>query len=116
MCFPYIVFVVDLWPPYASYLSLEIVRADDGKRYVRSIFNDEEQKLFQEYIWCPYDVFIQRLKQSSISAAEYREECSNPQKDLLERELSKQEIDESRKEMQEEIQATLGSSSERKSS
>jgi hypothetical protein len=102
-------FSLDMWPPYASYLALEIARAEDGERYVRSVFNDEERKLFQEHVWCPYDLFIQRLQQSSISAATYHDECSNPKRDLLERELSEEEIDESRKEMQEEIQATLGS-------
>jgi hypothetical protein len=94
---------------------LEIVISDSGERFVRGVFNDEVRNLFAKGDpWFPYDDFVKLLDEASISHEQYDNDCINPPPDVYQSMgsvLTESELLESRKEMQEEIQATLGKSS-----
>ena len=63
-----------VWPPYASYLSIEVAESttDPSVKYVRAIYNDKEMIIIGcDSVWCPYDVFHRRLQSLSITHDEY---------------------------------------------
>jgi hypothetical protein len=65
-----------IWPPYASFLSLEILHlsSDPSQKYVRAIYNDDEKIIVgSDDVYCPYDVFFERFNRLSISEHEYLE-------------------------------------------
>eukprot|EP01035_Chromulina_nebulosa_P018329 gene18329-24020_t len=68
----------DVWPPYASYLSFEIVTNKYSNiKYVRAIYNDDDRNMLgQTETWLLYSTFIDRLKHMSITKDEYTRECS----------------------------------------
>lgn len=68
------------WPPYSSYLTLEIAISKSTKsKYVRAIYNDKELIMSvienNNSIWCPYDKFIDRLKAMSLTNEQYKQIC-----------------------------------------
>ena len=65
--------ILDIWPPYASYLAFEFATSKvDGNRYVRAVYNDAELKMLDSsQTWLPYESFVSRLKNLSISDEEY---------------------------------------------
>jgi len=68
------------WPPYASYLVLEIVAkkgtgGEGDTRYVRALYNDEVRPLFGEADLLPYDEFEARLQGVLITEEEYSAAC-----------------------------------------
>lgn len=71
----------DKWPPYASYLSLEIVESKkSGEKFVRALYNDEPIAILGESNssqdpWCSLDSFINRLREMSIGSEEYKTAC-----------------------------------------
>lgn len=97
---------IDTWPPYASFLTLEIVERN-GQRFVRAIFNDEEKSLLNEAVWIPYENMVNALNYFSISESEYLQDCSAPDTDDMSN-ISKDDIEEQKREMAKEIEATLG--------
>lgn len=87
-----------VWPPYASYLSLEIAESslDPSKKFVRAIYNDKEKVMVGcSSVWCPYETFHSRLESMTITHSEYMSsaQCS----------ISGESVDD------EDLKATLGS-------
>lgn len=72
-----------VWPPYASFLSLEVVRSRaSGERFVRAVYNDKQMPMTSclgdgagGEMWCPLPAFLQRLREMAVSTAEYKEAC-----------------------------------------
>jgi lysophosphatidic acid phosphatase type 6 len=65
-----------IWPPYASFLTLEILHlsTDPSVKYVRAVYNDDEKVIVgSDSVYCPYDIFFERLNSLSISDGEYSE-------------------------------------------
>ena len=62
-----------IWPPYASYVSLEFARSVHSKQlFVRAIYNDCEMKLLgSNSYWCPYDRVRERISKLAITEIEY---------------------------------------------
>lgn len=91
-----------VWPPYASFLALELVRNKSGERFVRAIYNDEPVAMAScggggDDVWCPLNAFLARLEAMSLSPSAYKDECQQG------------EISESdNKAVQLEIKATIG--------
>lgn len=91
-------YCIDVWPSYASYLSFEIVREiSSGKRFVRTIVNDEIKSVFlgqssnngddkkrpmdidqSDEEWYSYDMFVDKLKYFSLTEEQYHSECDVP--------------------------------------
>lgn len=109
------------WPPYASYLALEIAEekmATSSKLWVRAIYNDEALAIGSKRPftgqcaaassndvmenWYPYDMLISRLQSLTIDHDDYSMACR-----------AAEESAES-KQMADEIQATIGSTKEDK--
>lgn len=67
-----------VWPPYASYLTLEIAQSRaSGMRYVRALYNDKEVAMLgQAGPWCSFDVLLDGLERFSLRHKEYKKECS----------------------------------------
>lgn len=69
----------------------------------------------QDEIWCPYETFLDRLKVMSIDYDEFDRDSVTPPETVYQTAgvtsvISESDMIESRKEMDEEIQATLGES------
>ena len=73
------------WPPYASYLTLEIAQSRaSGQRFVRALYNDKEVAMLgQAGPWCSFDVLLDGLERFSLRHEDYRKECSQGDKTLL---------------------------------
>jgi lysophosphatidic acid phosphatase type 6 len=67
----------DKWPPYASYLTLELVtRQATGERFVRACYNDQTLAMLgHDAALLPYEQFVARLKQLSIDSDSYWKAC-----------------------------------------
>lgn len=66
--------LIGVWPPYASYLCLEVAESsqDPSKKFVRAIYNDEEKVMLGcGTVWCPYETFHSRLESMTITHSEY---------------------------------------------
>ncbi len=65
------------WPPYASYLTLEMVtHKTSGARFVRALYNDESVAMLgQREMLLPYETFINRLQALSIDNENYLLQC-----------------------------------------
>jgi hypothetical protein len=69
-----------VWPPYASYLSIEIAESinNPNEKFVRAIYNDNEKTIIgSSSIWCPYDIFHSRLESLALTHEEYSTGCSS---------------------------------------
>ncbi len=70
------------WPPYASYLVLEVARSkSNGERFVRAIYNDEVRPLFSADDFIPWEGengFLQCLEKIVITEEAYRGACAEP--------------------------------------
>lgn len=67
------------WPPYASYLTIEIAESTTtaGELFVRAIYNDQEMRISScDSMWCPYAVFQQRLARFALTPEEYVAGCA----------------------------------------
>lgn len=73
-----------VWPPYASFLSLEIAQdRASGERFVRALYNDREvHMLGQPGPWCAFDVFFSALERVSLRHDDYRAQCSGAEAGL----------------------------------
>jgi hypothetical protein len=94
---------VGVWPPYASYLALEIAqsRTDPSSLYVRAIYNDDEQLMLGcTDVWCPYETFINRLNSLAVSEDAYKSECSEV--------VQKVAVEASNMEINEDLKAVVG--------
>lgn len=69
----------DIWPPYASFLTIEIAQDKISKQlYVKSTYNDQDKYIKNyENIWMPYELFINHMNNIAITHEEYKqEECT----------------------------------------
>lgn len=63
-----------MWPPYASYLTIEVAESssDPAVKYVRAIYNDDERVMINcGSVWCPYETFHTRLESLAITHEQY---------------------------------------------
>ena len=80
------------WPPYASYLTVEVARLKSlneslvpsglvGSLYVRAVYNDEDRIMdgCGDQLWCPYDSFRTEILKTGVSHSEYQKGCRNTQ-------------------------------------
>jgi hypothetical protein len=77
------------WPPYASYLTLEVARLTSvgpavpqgvvGGLYVRAVYNDKDRVMAgcDDQLWCSYDMFHTQILKTGLTHAEYQKECRN---------------------------------------
>ena len=85
-----IIDIVGDWPPYASYLTLEVGRLislDEvsfpkgivGDLYVRAVYNDKDRIMTgcADRLWCPYGLFRAHILKSGMTHTEYHRECRN---------------------------------------
>jgi len=77
------------WPPYASYLTLEVARLKKdksaavdphgaaGHMYVRAVYNDVERVMegCDGGMWCRYDLFKAQLSKTAWTYSQYQREC-----------------------------------------
>jgi len=73
-----------VWPPYASYLALEIVRSkSSGERFVRAVYNDQEVSMGScghgGALWVPLASFYKRLSALAMTAEDYKGQCVQSQ-------------------------------------
>ncbi|KAJ1425675.1 histidine phosphatase superfamily [Ochromonadaceae sp. CCMP2298] len=73
----------DVWPPYASFLTLEFASERSGDssgsegdvceraQFVRVLYNNEERRILGEGEWCPLPLLYARMDRMSISRAQY---------------------------------------------
>lgn len=68
---------LDIWPPYASYLALEVATCKGtGRQVVRAVYNDQPvNMLHSESAWLPIEQFTARLRSLSISKDDYDRAC-----------------------------------------
>ena len=75
------------WPPYASYLVLEVAKnLSTGKTFVRALYNDEVRPLFSAHDFIPWEgenSFLQCLEKIVITEETYREACAGPGDDSV---------------------------------
>lgn len=99
----------DIWPPYASYLTLETVQSKTTQKYfIRATYNDKDMVIPgspQGSVFCPLDVVLARLKELTITWEEYLQECGVPETSDLTSSRTSPTVS---KEMEEEIQSTIG--------
>ena len=68
----------DVWPPYASFLTIEIAQDKLSEQlYVRSTYNDVDKPIRNyDNMWMPYELFMNHMNNLAISHDEYKqEEC-----------------------------------------
>ena len=108
------------WPPYASYLALEIAEeklSSGVKLWVRAIYNDEALAIGSKRPfagqcvsnvmenWYPYDMLIARLHSLTIDHDDYAMACQAAAESATAAEA---------KQLTDEIRATIGSTKEDK--
>lgn len=71
------------WPPYASYLTLEMVtQKSTGARYVRASYNDRAVAMLgQTEMLVPYQVFVDRLQALALDNDAYWSACETNAED-----------------------------------
>lgn len=76
-CNIYGAFFTDVWPPYASFLTIEIAEDVTSKhRFVRLSFNDQDVLIPGSVeLWHPFADFKTRIDALSISNLLYKSEC-----------------------------------------
>jgi hypothetical protein len=91
LLFPFLLsFLLGDWPPYASYLTLEVARLNTlneslvqsgvvGNLYVRAVYNDEDRIMegCGDQLWCPYYSFRTQILKTGVSHSEYQKGCRN---------------------------------------
>ena len=63
------------WPPFSSYVAIEVHRSVDGELHVRVVYNDQVLNCGGSRDYCGLVEFVEKLQEYSLKEEEYRNLC-----------------------------------------
>jgi hypothetical protein len=122
LCLSALLLPLDVWPPYASFLTLEFASERSGDssgsegdvferaQFVRVLYNNEERRILGEGEWCPLPLLYARMDRMSISRAQYILEAAQHEQKQEESSEGRAEAAALESEARAEIAATIDGS------